>query len=280
MTDTGKQQTVWKTYPDYPFIEVNQFGVVRTKDRIVTYKNGVKHFYKGRVLKQWRDKGGYLNVHFRVNRKLINLKVHRIVATCFLPNPEHLEQVNHKDCNRANNNVDNLEWCSASYNSQYREKYGRAFGHPLYAVNLETLEVLRFESQAEAGRKLGIDSSSICKVLNGQLKMLSGYWFTEDKSQITKWKIQKIKFDIFSLNGVIAVNRETKKVSYFESQHEAARQLGISQGNINNVLKGRYRKTSGYWFCKVDKYAVEKIKTKFGDSVACEVEKMVGENYD
>ena len=43
----NKERTIWKPYPDYPFIEANQYGEIRIKDRVVTYKNGARHFYKG-----------------------------------------------------------------------------------------------------------------------------------------------------------------------------------------------------------------------------------------
>ena len=55
------------------------------------------------------------------NRKTI--KTHRLVAIAFLPNPENLPDVNHKDFNRRNNNVENLEWCTEKYNTQYTSKY-------------------------------------------------------------------------------------------------------------------------------------------------------------
>lgn len=167
MFDKDKEKTVWRQYPDYPFIEANQFGEVRTRDRIVTCKNGSKLHVKGRVLKQLLDKDGYLYVHLKVNQKDVVLKVHRIVATCFIPNPDNLPQVNHIYCDRTNNVVSNLEWCSHEYNTWYREKYGKALNRPVIAVNLETLEVLRFESQREAKRHLNIDNRRISDVVGG-----------------------------------------------------------------------------------------------------------------
>lgn len=199
MTD-NKENVVWKTYPEYPFTQANQFGEIRTIDRVVTRKNGRKQFVKGRVLKQRLYKNGYLYVGFRINGKHIQLRSHRVVASCFLPNPDNLPEVNHIDCDRTNNNVSNLEWCTPSYNNQYREKHGEALGRPVFAVNLKTLEVL-----------------------------------------------------------------------HFESQHEAARQLGVNRGNIYSVFKGRQKQTGGYWFCYADKHAEEKIRAKFGDEVADKV---------
>lgn len=277
--NTARDQVItWKTYQRYPFIEANQFGEIRMKDRYVSGKNGRKRLYKGHVLKQYPSNGGYMQVQFKVNGKTIHLKVHRIVATCFLPNPDGLPEVNHIDCNRTNNAVSNLEWCTRSYNRQYREKYGEAWGRPVFAVNLETCEVLQFKSQKEAGLKLGIDRSSIGKVIRGQLKTAGNFWFTEDKSEITEEKIQEIKDGMFFLGGGVAVNEKTFGVLRFKSQREAARQLGVSHGNIYSVLKGWYKQTHGYWFCRADEHAVEKTRVKFGDEVADEVEKLMNEN--
>lgn len=54
------EEEAWKTYPDYNFVEVSNLGRVRTIDRVVTYKNGVRHFYKGHILKQYLNNRGYL----------------------------------------------------------------------------------------------------------------------------------------------------------------------------------------------------------------------------
>lgn len=281
MIDTEKkQQTVWKTYPDYPFIEVNQFGIVRTKDRIVIRKDGKKYHVKGYVLKQYKNSRGYTYITFGVNNKTVTLRVHRLVAICFIPNPENLPEVNHIDCNRANNNVDNLEWCSHEYNMTYREEHGIALNCSVFAVNLKTSKVLYFESQHEASRELGISVQNINGVLKGRKKQTGGYWFTEDESEITEEKIQKIRNNMYFFGGVIAVSLETRKVLYFESQAKASHQLQIEAKLINKVLKKRQKTTNDYWFCYADKNAVKKVREKFGDDVAREVEKMVEKNYD
>lgn len=97
MFDKEKEKAVWKIYPEFPFIEANQFGEVRTTDRLVTCKNGRKMFVKGHVLKQWANNKGYLLVHFSVNGKDVARLVHRIIAASFIPNPDNLPEVNHKD---------------------------------------------------------------------------------------------------------------------------------------------------------------------------------------
>lgn len=60
-------------------------------------------------------------LNFRINKKTVYryCSIHRLVATAFIPNPNRLPEINHKDCNTKNNNVNNLEWCDRSYNVTY-----------------------------------------------------------------------------------------------------------------------------------------------------------------
>lgn len=276
-----KEQEVWKTYPEFDFIEVSNLGRVRTTDRYVTCKNGVKRLYKSRVLKQQLNPNGYMYVSFRVGGKVVNLRVHRMVATCFIPNPNNYPEVNHIDNDRTNNAVSNLEWCTSQYNIDYKNNFGtspaQAQGRPVFAVEIKTGKVLYFESQHEAARQLHLSQGSICSVLKGKLNQIGGYWFTEDNSEITKEKIQEIKANMNFLCGVIAINIETAEVLWFESQHEASRQLGIDARSINNVVRGRRNTTCGCWLCYSDSTAVEKTKAKFGDKIAKKVEKLIRE---
>lgn len=175
---TNEDKEVWKIYPEYSFIEVSNLGRVRTKDRTVTDKNGNKRLIKGRILKQNNNGNGYMYMQFSMNSKPVHLYTHRMVAICFLPNPNNFPQVNHIDCDRTNNAVSNLEWCSQEYNNAYREKYGTACNRSVIAVNQETSEVFLFKSQHEAAHQLGIDNSSINMVVKGKQNKTHGWWFT------------------------------------------------------------------------------------------------------
>lgn len=77
------------------------------------------------------------------------------------------------------------------------------------------------------------------------------------------------------LGGVIAVSLETFKVLRFVSQSEASKLLGIDNSSINTVLKGKQKKTHGYYFCYANEDAIEKVRDKFGDEVASEVQKIM-----
>lgn len=80
-----------------------------------------------KVRKQQTDKDGYKKIMLYKNNKSKLLSIHRLVAIAFIPNPNNKEQVNHKDNNPSNNNVDNLEWNTPLENTQYCIKQGRKY---------------------------------------------------------------------------------------------------------------------------------------------------------
>ena len=108
------------------------------------------------------------------------------MATAFIPNPENKPLINHLDCNRQNNCVDNLEWCTPKENSQYASKLGRMKWSEkrkenkkklIIATNVQTNEEIHFKSQAEAAKFLNINVSSIRSVLKDKCKQTKGYTF-------------------------------------------------------------------------------------------------------
>lgn len=259
---------LWKPLPSVPGVEVSTFGNVRTLDKVASSESGTR-FTDGRVLKQYDNVvNGYSQVHVTVDGKPAVKYVHRLVAKTFLTNPDNLPEVNHKDCDRGNNNVENLEFCTASYNSWYREKFGEAFGNPVYAVNLSAFEVLHFRSQHEASRKLGIRQSSINAVIKGKRNNAGGYWFKEDDGngiEIDKDKLNNIVDGMYFRGSVFAVDLSTSEVSQFKSQSEASRVLGIHQPNIIKVIKGKRKQTGGFWFTKADDNADDIINRKLNE---------------
>ena len=272
---------VWKTYPEFDFIQGSNLGRARTIDRVVSTKRGPR-VVKGRILTQHSNGTGYLQVDPRINGRKIHIYIHRLVAGCFLPNPENLPEINHKDNNPLNNNISNLEWCSRKFNVMYREKFGTPAKEsvpkvPVYAVELKTQKVLWFESQKEAERSLRVAQQSISAVIKGKLKTAGGYWFTEDEIEITKEKLQEIKSNMLFRGGAIAIDVEEQEPLYFESQHEAARRLGFGLSNVSGVIACRQKTAHGYWFVRADSSAVEKTKAKFGDEVARKVEQLMSE---
>ena len=110
----------WRPIVGYEGLyEVSNTGQVKSFDRYVKYSNGRIHLHKGKVLSPIKDRDGYLQVNLCYSGRINSIKVHRLVAQAFIPNPDNLPQVNHKDENKTNNCVENLEWCDSKYNNNY-----------------------------------------------------------------------------------------------------------------------------------------------------------------
>jgi hypothetical protein len=115
---------IWKKVNLKPYGEVyavSNLGRVRSLDRWVKYnKSSDKEtLVVGRVLKPVNTTHGYDEVVLCYKGKTKRITVHRLVALTFIPNPHNYYAINHKDENKKNNRVDNLEWCTIEYNNRY-----------------------------------------------------------------------------------------------------------------------------------------------------------------
>lgn len=117
--ETNKEE--WRAVSGYEDIyEVSNLGNVRSLDRYVRSKHdGCVAFIKGKSLTAIKNKGGYLRVNLCDSNGRKAKFIHRLVCLAFIPNPDNLPEINHKDENTFNNCVDNLEWCTSKYNSNY-----------------------------------------------------------------------------------------------------------------------------------------------------------------
>ena len=166
-------EKLWKEIPDTDGkYLISTDGEVMAISRRVKFGN-VYRWTKTKLLTQ-RDNGkGYLELEFLGKHRYI----HRLVAEAFIPNPQNLPQVNHKDENKSNNCVENLEWCDRVYNTNYgtgieRSKEKR-FGDRFVVINLDTGEV--YQTPKDASRASGIHNDSISRVCKGKSKTAGGY---------------------------------------------------------------------------------------------------------
>ena len=126
---------------------------------------------------------GYMQVQYRdSDSKNHHQRVHVIYAHCFIPNPNKYKYVNHIDSNKLNNQLNNLEWCTNSYNVLHGWKSGNRTHRnntKIKAINITNGESFNFNSIRECGKKLKLDRHKIARVLKGELKKdYLGYLFS------------------------------------------------------------------------------------------------------
>lgn len=116
-------EEIWKDIAGYEGLyQVSNLGRVKSLDRTVQYfRNGKLEtkIFKSKIMKQNYTSAGYLMIYLRKDGKDKYNAVHRLVAQAFIPNPNNLPCVNHKDEVKDNNSVNNLEWCTHIYNCNY-----------------------------------------------------------------------------------------------------------------------------------------------------------------
>lgn len=139
-----------------------------------------------KYLSQEKGKDGYYYVQLCENGKRKRVSVHRLVAETFIDNPCNFPMVNHKDENRENNKVNNLEWCTEKYNTNYgnaRVKQAKAVSKAV--VCIETGEV--FCSQKEAGQIMKVAYQHICDCCKGKKQTCGGYhWRYANREEAEK----------------------------------------------------------------------------------------------
>ena len=162
---------IWKDIPEYKGLyQASNLGNIRSLDReIKQLGNGGKTYFtyikSGRILAQGVQNGGYPVVSICVNAKRKICTVHRLVASAFIDNPNNYRDVNHKDGDKRNNCIENLEWVDHSENIKhsYRELKQRRHYKPIRCIDTDTI----YTSCKEASLITGINESSINHAVNG-----------------------------------------------------------------------------------------------------------------
>ncbi len=171
-------EEVWKPIPGFEgYYEASNMGNIRSLDRFTKNRWGSCTFHKSQLMKCRIVKNGYAHVKLTKDGNKFEPLVHRIIADMFIPNPDNLPQINHKNGDKSDNRVSNLEWCTSSQNQLHsRRVLKRHCGKSRKPVIcLETGET--FDSLTSAGKTLGINSGGIYYVCEGRNKQAKGMHF-------------------------------------------------------------------------------------------------------
>ena len=175
-------QEIWKDIKDYEgYYQVSNLGRIKSLKRIVKgrWKNII---IKEKILNR-KIENGYLRVQLSKNNISKIFLVHRLVAETFIPNPNNYKEINHKDENTINNNVDNLEWCTHSYNINYGTRTQKTIDKMCKSIlqyDLQGNFIKKWKTMNEAVRYY--HNAHICDVCKGKRQSASGYiWKYQDK---------------------------------------------------------------------------------------------------
>lgn len=173
----------WRSIKGHEGYEVSSYGQIRSNERQVHYKDGRIGNFPGRILKAAVSKKGYERLRLSYVREDGGygrmVQVHRMVAEAFLPNPECKKQVNHKDANKRNNHVDNLEWATNLENHKHKlENNLYPESHMPKRVGKFDMEgnlIEEFDSLYSAAQSVGSRQWEVSRCASGQRKSHKGY---------------------------------------------------------------------------------------------------------
>jgi hypothetical protein len=172
VADNSSVVEEWRSVKGYEgSYQVSNLGRIRSVDRVSVNKFGWERRLKGAILKQVVSQSGYYRVSLSCGNRIVNKTVHKLIAEAFIENIDNKSQVNHIDSNKLNNQINNLEWCTQSENTQ----------HSVMSMTFSNSKPVKcttdgkvFKTIQSAANFYNTHSRSISEVLKGRWKQLNG----------------------------------------------------------------------------------------------------------
>ena len=233
--------------------KVSSSGIIISIQRTVSNGPTTSRVVDGCTLSQQNNGKGYYTVNLSKNGRAKKEYVHRIVAKAFLDNPNSYKEVNHKDENKQNNSVSNLEWCTSSYNKRYgsfieriitsrnKSKKG-GYEKPVYKYDRNGSLLDEYKSIADASRKTGISEENIRSAIKGKSKSAHGFqWSRTKHNKIHPYKNEKmVKVTLCTADG--------KYIKTYNSASAAAKDTDCDISKIVACCRGNRKSTRGLYF--------------------------------
>lgn len=168
----------WKDIEGYEGLyQVSNLGRIKSLSRRVKCGNGYIDT-KEIILTPSKDTSGYLIVRLYKNGKGKTYKCHRLAAIAFIPNPNNLPQINHKDEDKENPRIENLEWCSNKYNCNYgthNKRMAKSLSKTVYQYSLEGKFIRKWDSTIQCSREGGYNHRHVAECCIGKRKTHSKF---------------------------------------------------------------------------------------------------------
>jgi len=179
MEKHNMNEEVWKGVKGWEDrYQVSNCGRVKSLERVTVYKNGRKRKFPSKILNPGIESSGYRIAILQNGIKKKSVRVHRLVAEAFLDNPNNYPEVNHKDENKLNNHISNLEWMTFKENINYGtgiERRAKKGGKPIAKLDMEGNVLKVYSSVTEAEEVDGYNRSNTSNAAKGNLKQAYGY---------------------------------------------------------------------------------------------------------
>ena len=250
----------WKDIKEFEGLyQISDKGNVKSLERYIVMKNGKSRFYPEKILKHGKNNRGYHKVElYTLDSKKTTHLIARLVAEAFIENPNNLPEVNHKDENKKNNFINNLEWCTEIYNSNYGTKGQRisdknSLTTYQYSLNGELITI--YKSTLEAQRITGFDRVSIQQCCTNSLKTSNGFvWSYKELSQEEVINIVKSKKWDNKPKEILQIDNNGIVINQYSSLHDIKRKTGFDSSYISNCCRNKCNKAYGYKWVYKDKY--------------------------
>lgn len=207
-----------------------------------------------RLIKNQLSNKGYYRVELNFSGKAEKYSVHRLVAEAFIPNPDNLPEVNHKDENPLNNHVSNLEWCTHLYNVNYGTRVARIQSKrqtPMGADNSQSIRVYQFDlngnfiaeygSCGEAGRETGLRAASVARAARGKRKQYAGFYWNDKK----EFLYNGVRNQKFKQGAILKCDMDGNVIKRYERSLDLKAD-GYNQISVNRVCRGERNTYKGY----------------------------------
>ena len=236
---------IWKDIAGYENLyQVSSFGNIRSKDRTIKRNSNYTGNLplKGRLLKPTINNAGYKRVSLCKSGRQKSFFVHRLVATAFIDNPQGLPFVNHKDENKLNNHVSNLEWCTNEYNMSYGtvgERISKAKSRPVFQYDISGNFLCKYESITQASDITGLSISGISMCCRKQYHTYMGY----------VWRLEGDSFSLTQKQAKIVkkYDKNNNLISTYPSLRKAKESEGITVQKIKKLSSSKRLENGFYW---------------------------------